>query len=183
MKKRKKLEVGDVIHELSIIALHHKDSKSRRFLLCKCVCGKTKVIQASLISSGNTKSCGCRIKKAAFLRKLPDNKGVINQIILGYKRHARNRNLPFRLSYKKFSELIREKCAYCGEPPSNIKITKNCKEGFVYSGIDRINPKRGYFSDNVVSCCSLCNRAKNNLSIKQFKSWIRKLNTMAEQWG
>lgn len=182
MRKKQRLEVGDMLHDLTVIRLDHKDSRSRRFLLCKCVCGKTKVIQASLITSGNTKSCGCRVKKAAISRKLPDNGGVINQIILGYKRHAKDRKLAWGLSIQDVRKLIKGNCAYCGEPPNNLKITKNCQEGFIYNGIDRVNPKRGYFTNNVVSCCFLCNRAKNNLSLEQFKIWIKKLNAMAEQW-
>ena len=177
------IKPGTKLNRLVIIRLHHKDKRWRRFYLCKCECGNRKVIQGSLMTSGNTRSCGCLAKEAKRARRLPNNRGVINHLILQYKRHARNRSLPFNLSYKRFSEIIGGNCAYCGEKPSNVKITKNCKEGFVYSGVDRVNPKRGYYSDNAVSCCSVCNRAKNNLSLMQFQVWARRLNAMAEQWA
>ncbi len=183
MNKTKPIPKGIKFNRLTIIRFHHKDKRWRRFYLCRCDCGTEKVIHGSLLKSGNTKSCGCLSREVKLARRLPGNRGVINHLILQYKRHARNRNLSFRLSYKRFSELIKGNCVYCGEPPSNVKITKNCKEGFVYSGIDRVDPKRGYSLGNVVSCCSLCNRAKNNLSLEQFKTWVKKLDAMAEQWG
>ena len=183
MKKKRTLKPGDKINRLTVVKLSHIGSHYRAYYIFRCDCGTEKVILGSGVASGNTKSCGCLSKEVKRARRLPGNRGVINHLILQYKRHARNRNLPFRLSYKRFSELIKGNCAYCGEPPNNMKITKSCKEGFIYSGIDRVNPQRGYFSNNTVSCCYLCNRAKNNLSLEQFKEWVKKLDAMADQWG
>ena len=181
--KTSQLDVGTKAGRLTVIRLDHTDHRYRRYYLFRCECGQKKVIHGAAVMSGNTRSCGCLAKEARVATKLPNNQGVINQIILGYKRHARDRKLAWNLSIQNIRVLIAKNCAYCGEPPSNIKITKNYKEGFVYSGIDRVNPKRGYFTDNVVPCCSLCNRAKNNLSLEQFKEWVVKLDAMAEQWG
>ena len=183
MKKKTHLKVGDKINRLTVIKHDHTGKHYRSYYLFRCDCGTEKVILGSGVVSGNIKSCGCLSAEVKKARRLPGNRGVINHLILQYKRHARNRNLSFRLSYTLFSELIRGNCAYCGDPPNNVKITKNCKEGFVYSGIDRVDPNRGYSSGNVVSCCSLCNRAKNNLSLEQFKVWAKKLDAMADQWG
>ena len=183
MNKRIILQPSDIMNDLTIISVHHKDKRARRFLLCRCVCGKEKVIQGSLITSGNTKSCGCRVQKAALTRLLPNNQGVINHLILQYKRHAKRRNIPYNLAYTQFESLIGKPCYYCGLPPSNIKITKNCKEGFIYSGIDRIDSTKDYSWDNVVSCCADCNRSKNNMSLVKFQEWVQRLNAMASQWS
>ena len=181
--KTSRLPVGIKLGRLTVIRLDHTDQRWRRYYLFRCDCGQRKVIHGSAVVSGNTKSCGCLAKEARRATRLPNNQGVINQIILGYKRHARGRKLAWNLSAQDVRDLISKNCVYCDEPPSNIKITKNCKEGFVYSGIDRVNPKKGYSSSNAVSCCSLCNRAKNNLSLEQFKAWAKKLNAMPDQWG
>lgn len=178
---------GTKINRLTILGLHHKDKRWRRFYNCKCECGNEKVIQGSLILSGNTKSCGCQVQIAANKRRLPNDKGVINQIILGYKRHAKDRGLDFNLDYDTVSQLIRQPCNYCGLPPSNNKITKTCK-GFLYSGIDRIDSSRGYYSDNVVPCCDSCNKAKLGLSKNEFLDWVKRvykysIEAMATQWG
>jgi hypothetical protein len=44
-----------------------------------------------------------------------------------------------------------------------------------YNGIDRVDSTKGYFNENVVSCCKVCNRAKSNLSLDEFKEWISKV--------
>lgn len=48
-------------------------------------------------------------------------------------------------------------CHYCGYAIFTI-------------GLDRIDNSDGYRIGNVVSCCSLCNRSKNNLSAEKFIS-------------
>jgi hypothetical protein len=37
-----------------------------------------------------------------------------------------------------------------------------------FNGLDRIDNRKGYVSDNIVPCCSDCNLAKRDLSIKAF---------------
>src|SRR6266566_7046412 len=120
------LTEGDKFHRLTIVSLHHQDERRRRFYACLCDCGTTKVIQGSLMLSGNTRSCGCLSKDNGLAKKLPNDQGVINQLILGYKRHARDRGLVFELSKETFMQLIKQPCRYCGLPPSNNIITKNC---------------------------------------------------------
>jgi len=187
--KSKELLQGTKFNHLTVVGLHHKDNRWRRHYLCRCDCGDEKIIQGSLLTSGNTKSCGCYGKKLRkTLNTLPNNLGVIRQIILGYKRHAKDRDLLFNLTESEVVELIKKPCHYCGLPPSNNKITKNCK-GFLYSGIDRINPLEDYTISNVVPCCDKCNKSKNDHSVKEFLSWIEMVythsikNAMAEQWG
>lgn len=178
-----KIKTGDKFNRLTVLKLDHIGNHSRAYYLFKCQCGREKIILGSGVVSGNTKSCGCLSHEVKKAKRLPNNMGVVNHLILLYKRHAKDRGLSFKLSPKKFSEIIRKNCFYCGVPPNNFKTTKNCKEGFYYNGIDRINSNRGYFIDNVVPACGICNRAKNNLSVQEFRAWVIRLNSMAEQWG
>lgn len=178
------LVTGQKFHQLTIIELHHQDKRWRRFYTCVCNCGKTRVVQGSHLISGNTRSCGCLHKDAALLNRLPNDQGVINHLILQYKRHARDRGLVFELSKEAFTQLIKMPCHYCGLPPSNNKITKNC-DGFLYSGIDRIDSEIGYIEGNTVPCCSTCNLAKRDLSEHDFLRWIKRVyehQAMADQW-
>lgn len=139
------------------------------------------------LKNGNTKSCGCLSKEDKNKRKLPNNAGVINQIILGYKRHAKRRNLNWELTLQEVTNIICQPCHYCGAEKSNKKYTKNCKEGFEYNGIDRVDNTKGYTFDNVVPCCKICNSAKSNMSQIDFVLWAQKVaehtKAMAEQWG
>jgi hypothetical protein len=178
-----KLLPGQRFHRLTVISYHHSDKRWRKHYLCRCDCGVEKTIQGSLLTYGNTKSCGCLSKEIkSTLHKLPNDGGVINQLILQYKRHARNRGLDYNLSRELFEKLIRDNCYYCGISPSNNKVTKNCK-GFLYNGIDRTDPTRGYFPDNCVTACSNCNRVKRDMTQNEFISWVKRLCKMAAQWG
>lgn len=48
------------------------------------------------------------------------------------------------------------------------------EEPYRHNGIDRINPNKGYSSDNCVSCCSKCNYAKHEMTIDEYKEWLVK---------
>lgn len=174
MMEYKKLAPGTKINRLTIIKYDHSDSRNRRHYLCRCDCGKEKTIQGSLITSGNTKSCGCLgIEARANRIKLPDHGGCVNNLILQYKRGARDRGLEYNLTRELFVELIYMPCDYCNRPPSNFKTTKNDSVGIFYSGIDRIDPTKGYTKDNVVPCCKMCNRSKNDRSKEDFLNWVK----------
>ncbi len=125
--------------------------------------------------SGNTKSCGCLSSK--YRREhnlLPDNLGVKRQIILQYKRHAKSRDIKYDISETDFVNLLSIPCNYCGLPPSNIKNSKNYK-GFIYSGVDRVDSKKGYSKMNCVSCCVNCNKSKMAMSKDDFLKWIKRV--------
>ena len=177
------LNPGEKFNRLTVIEHHHTDKRWRKHYLCRCNCGNEKIIQGSLLVTGNTKSCGCYGRESRKLRNfLPNDGGVINHLILQYKRHAKDRDLAYNLSRAEFESLIRRPCYYCGVPPSNNKITKNCK-GFLYSGIDRVDPSKGYFLDNCVPACANCNRVKRDMTKDEFIIWIKRLCAMADQWG
>lgn len=169
------LNIGDKFSRLTVLEYHHSDHRHRKYYSCKCDCGNTVVVHGASLTSGNTRSCGCFAKEARRATRLPDNASVIHHIRLQYERHARNRNLVFELDDELFRKLILSPCHYCGLPPSNIKTTKNFREGFSYSGIDRVKNNIGYVKGNAVPCCETCNRAKRDLPLDKFLSWIKRV--------
>lgn len=82
-----------------------------------------------------------------------------------YKKGARSRGLDFLLSQDEFDFITQEPCYYCGEYSNNYF-------GKQYSGIDRINSSMGYIEDNVVPCCTMCNRMKLDY---KFDEWVDKM--------
>jgi len=48
---------GRIFGRLTVVGFSHSDKI--RFWICKCSCGKQKIIRACHLKSGNTKSCGC----------------------------------------------------------------------------------------------------------------------------
>ena len=182
-----KIEVGQKYNRLTVLEKLGYDKHNNRMYKCLCDCGNEIVLRGTAFTSGNTKSCGCLSKEVKKARRLPDNRGVINHIILQYKRHARDRNLSWNLTYEQVEKIIQEPCFYCGTEKSNHKVTKNCKEGYDHNGIDRIDSSVGYEPNNVVSCCKICNYAKSNLTKDDFINWAIRVaehsKATAEQWG
>ena len=96
--------------------------------------------------------------------------GARNCVWDRYMRAARARKFEWRLSKDQFNFLTAQPCHYCGLPPSMVCERKT--GDFIYSGIDRKNPNRGYLWDNVVSCCKICNRAKGIFPYREFLDWL-----------
>jgi len=175
IKRAAMLKPGDKINRLFLTKVSHTDGRSRRHFLCKCDCGSEKVIQASLISSGNTKSCGCLSRENHDRRQKEAQRtkqSAKTAIHLGYKRHAVDRGFCFELSKNELIDISQNDCYYCGSKPMNLKKTKNDKIGLLYNGIDRINNKEGYSEENCVPCCKICNNAKSDMPLEEFISWI-----------
>jgi 5-methylcytosine-specific restriction endonuclease McrA len=97
-------------------------------------------------------------------------------IIGQYKRNAKKRGQNYELTEKQFAEITKKDCHYCGAKPNNV--TKHSIQSFgkyIYNGIDRINSNKGYTIENIVPCCKLCNQAKNDLTLQEFKDLIEKI--------
>jgi hypothetical protein len=177
------VQAGDKFHRLTVISFSHHDKRWRRHYLVRCDCGKEKTVQGISLRSGNTKSCGCLGKEVTARRRKPDSGGELTAVILGYKIHAKHRDLAWLLSREEVREIIRQPCRYCGIGPTNKKTTKNSRQPFFYSGIDRVDNAIGYEPSNVVPCCALCNRAKGALTAQAFYAWMKRVGEMAAQWG
>lgn len=78
---------------------------------------------------------------------------------------ARSRKLSFTITESEYIEIIKSPCYYC--------------EGFFSlpecgGGLDRLDNNLGYDLNNVVSCCTICNRTRNdNWSPEEAKIIIR----------
>ena len=77
------------------------------------------------------------------------------------KAGAKRRNIPYNLTDTEVQSIISKPCIYCGKEISE--------------GIDRIDSMKGYERENVVPCCAICNKMKNNYSLEFFKNHIQKI--------
>ena len=72
-----------------------------------------------------------------------------------YKHSAKRRRIIFELTKEDFIRLWKQECTYCGLVIEGV-------------GIDRIDNKLGYTTENCVPCCAWCNIAKNKWSKEEF---------------
>lgn len=148
------------------------------FWKCQCDCGTILTVPSNQLSSGRTKSCGCA--KGEWISQnnsISIKERVENQVYAEYKQNAAKRYLEFFLTKEEFVSFMYGNCFYCDSPPLNCmrkqKVTG--EESHQFNGIDRVNNEIGYTLDNCVSCCKLCNHAKNNLSKEEFISLAKKI--------
>lgn len=152
--------------------------------ICKCDCGVTKEILGNSLTNGDSKSCGCsqmeqKIKGAKY------GSNAKGRVMKDYLVGAKIRGLDFSLSDERFFELTQQPCYYCDASPMSIKqswSTNPLSEPYTYNGIDRVNNALGYTKENCVTCCKICNYAKKNLSLDEFKSWVTRLVNHFDTW-
>jgi hypothetical protein len=163
---------------LTVIKYLKSNKGNGAIWLCECICGKLCEVRSYSLLRHKTKSCGCKKKELISLKLTKkNNSSNITQLYNTYKNQAKIRNYSWNLSKEQFVLLTEKNCFYCGKEPSS-ELKKSHFNGdhiLLYNGIDRKNNNIGYEIDNVVTACGICNKAKNNLSIEEFISWIRRL--------
>ena len=132
---------------------------------CKCECGGERVEYHYVLISGRAKSCGC-INRNKICYNLSSAKSI-------YKRYADG-----NITFEQFLNLTSKNCHYCNKPPNNCANIASSrskdvnKYDFIYSGLDRVDSFKPHDIDNVVPCCIICNRGKNNLKYDEFLNKI-----------
>lgn len=141
---------------------------------CVCDCGKSRKVLQKFLLNGSIKAC----KICVWSEKTKDK----NYLEEGkedhynhYKRAAKFRKLEFNLSKEEFDNIVKQNCIYCDALPIKKKFSKNEYCYTFANGIDRLNSKIGYFLENCVPCCALCNRMKYTLSKEKFLEKVEKI--------
>jgi len=170
---------------------------------CKCSCGTIKTITGVNLTSKRVVSCGCYGKEARFgnsyKTRICSDKAFWALRINTYKQGAKSRGHNYDLSDKVFQELSVQNCHYCGSIPRKIEASKNlylsnCKRKGTLAdvqfsetkvkyanGIDRVNNSKGYVLGNVVPCCTICNRAKLDLTMGDWGEWLSRIASHQSQ--
>lgn len=164
---------GQKFGRWTVIKFSHK-GKGGFFWECKCDCGNEGTVLSAFLRQGRTKSCGClRLE----IQKLPEGDVITKRIRTSYKYYAIKRGFSFQLSLKEVQEVIFKNCFYCNSPPDKLgkRGRKNEVEHILYHGMDRKDNTLGYFKENVVPCCTKCNRMKMDMSEMDFYNQIKKV--------
>jgi 5-methylcytosine-specific restriction endonuclease McrA len=98
-----------------------------------------------------------------------------------YQKSARERRYQFALTEDEFRALTQDNCHYCGLAPQKLSTVRNASEtakdrsSYLYNGVDRKDPTRGYEPDNCVPACSQCNLAKQSLTHDEFLALVSRI--------
>lgn len=164
---------GRVFGKLTVINIvGSREKDGHPFWLCQCSCGGQKAVRGYSLKRGHVRSCGC-------LRFSPYNTGASRTVYASaeqaawtfnynqYIRNARARSIFCTISFEEFKFISSQSCHYCGTPPEQ-RPSQRGRASIFASGIDRKDNSIGYTSENIVPCCTWCNRAKNNHSLDEF---------------
>lgn len=154
-----------------LVTIEFDQSNETSAWVCKCDCGAVKSVRSYRLLKGAEKSCGCKseeLRQAAWkLKRADDRTRNLRKRFWDYQKSARDKNLPFELSFEETLQFLNADCFYCGLPAldSESKMT----------GIDRINNANGYLMNNCVPCCWTCNRRKAAMSYEDFTAWVLRI--------
>lgn len=163
MNKTDEKYIGKTFGVLTVLTLANI-TKSRRSYNCNCSkCGGNTIVRSDHLVK-LPKSCGncvATLQKEIATLKYDPQRTYINKIYRSYVSGAKDRNLEFTITKQQFEDLLFKPCYYCNEEHA--------------TGIDRVDSLKGYNSDNIVSCCSICNLMKNKFSQQVFFSKVEKI--------
>jgi len=146
---------------------------------CRCDCGRMKLLSGRELKAGR-QSCGCLQGGG---NKLGLGEATGNLVFRLYCLRAKRKGLVWDISKAKFFLLTKGRCYYCGVEPSQVYNIAKHNGAFVYNGVDRLDNKKGYTKKNCVSCCGVCNRAKDIRSEKDFLSWVKRIYDFRTRLG
>jgi hypothetical protein len=135
----------------------------------RCDCGKAFVTRGSELVYGRVKSCGCW---RAESRKKEKGSSARHNFLLTYQLSAQKRKYEWGLTDEEFFLVTQQVCHYCGLPPSLRKDTKRYNGGLMCNGIDRKDNSKGYFPDNIVPACKVCNYAKCTMTYEEYTEFL-----------
>jgi len=160
------LLLGRRYGRLTVVSLNEAGSNASYNV--RCDCGTEKIMFKRVLTRGHGNSCGCaKFKPAA--------ETSFKKVLWTYKKGACTRNLNFDLTPEQVKYLTKQDCYYCGIEPSSVCKTTKYQPDYIYNGIDRVDNSIGYTLENCVPCCKLCNNAKTDLTVEEFKGWIKRL--------
>lgn len=168
--KYRKVNVGDQVGRLTLIAKVGKTSNGSYIYECLCVCGNTKRVQSSSLNSGLVQSCGCLFKEVHSERLKTHGKSKIKDREYGawiaMKSRCYNPNNEYFEIYGGRGITVCDEWLNSFE--TFFRDMGCCPDGF---SLDRENPNKGYCKDNC-RWASASLQARNKRTLARNKSGV-----------
>ena len=101
---------------------------------------------------------------SVLFKGLADGYGQIaRKVVNNICQCAKRRKKDIALTNTQIFDLIIKPCTYCNRDPEFPKR---------HNGIDRVDNDIGYELSNCLPCCWICNRAKGNMTVAEFRAWM-----------
>jgi hypothetical protein len=167
-------EIGKRYGKWIVIDNADKRPKGDDCWLCRCDCGKEKIVLGYNLRSSHSSSCGCQTLKYKSNHPLWTGCGEIfgsyfNAIKLG----AKNRELKFDITIIDIWELFLKQERKCALTGLNLLLPQTSKDTNATASLDRIDSSKGYIKNNIQWVHKDLNTMKMNLSQEQFINYCR----------
>lgn len=170
---------GDITVIRWVYAPRPDQSRSDWQWLVRCKCGEEEVVSADLLYKEMKNACRkCSRTRAAKNNTVPDKGATWNRIARTYRKNAFKRGHDITISAERIIEICHQDCYYCGTHPIYSK-----GYGVYMTGVDRVDNTKGYTEDNVVPCCSVCNKMKGTLTKEDFIAHINRIQSNMSNKG
>ncbi len=103
---------------------------------------------------------GKRMRREGSRRYYATPRGWYNN----YKKWAKGRGKTFNITFEQFEKFVGQDCYFCGNPIETV-------------GIDRLDNNIGYELDNLVSCCTRCNKMKLDMNLVEWLSHMKRITS------
>ena len=146
--------------------------------LCRCDCGKEKIVRGQHLRQGRTTSCGCLLREVSSVRFTTHGMhGTPEELMFRSARgRAKKRKLEFNLVLADIQ--IPKFCPLLG-----VKIMQNlgrrgpCPES---PTLDRRDSSRGYTRDNVWVISHKANTIKSNSTLEELEQIVKKWKMLSQ---
>lgn len=156
-------KVGLKFGKLTLLKFIRKGNYDNNYYECICDCGNKTIKSIKAITKSKNASCGCHPRP----KRNSDGIPAMRKWFQSYRTRARRENISFKINQAQFSYLTQQSCFYCGIKQFTTRKLHN--DEYSGNGIDRIDNSKGYFIENLLTCCHICNRSKGSLSLKRIE--------------
>lgn len=171
---------GNIYGKLTVLSRSQNNSRGRAMWLCKCECGKEKIISSDNLTQGKTKSCGCA-KFESHNKKHGLTKTDIHNKWISMRQRCNDKNHKSYSRYGAIGINVCEEWNNSFEEFAKWSFKNGYKDGL---SLDRIDNNQGYYPDNCrwVEWKKQCNNRSSNIlieyngEIKTLKEWQEILN-------
>ncbi len=155
---------GKKFGKLRVISFSHLDNRQQSWWLCKCKCGKEKVIRSYNLKSKCTKSCGCLHHRSRY-------GDITGSYFFNIKNGAKRRKLIFNITKEEIWDLYLQQNKKCSISGVDIVFDTKIKVNTTAS-LDRIDNSKGYIIDNIQWVHKDVNNMKSDWPQDKLLKWI-----------
>ena len=193
-EKWKAGELPIKINRWTILSYHHTAKNYHKYYLCRCDCGKEKIVNINNIIKGVSKSCGCLISETTSERnktiKQKDKHKYkdysLYRVWLGMRKRCYSSKEPAYKDYGGRGIFVCDEWRNDYNSFLNWSLINGYKKGL---SIDRIDNNKGYTPDNCrfVDNYMQANNKRNNIILelkgekKTLPNWAREFNISAKK--